>query len=154
MAKVLKCKVYYEKLPGRTHYYGYPEGSSGTTQVQWLSESEGKEDERGTYVIKQCVVYDDQLAEQIIRDNPSDTVEVLDYKDPKVLKQINDWNRSKQPQSTRVRDEQKVIQILAKFARKEPLTPQEQNAINPDNEEPGINKSKPFDLSRFIPEAK
>ena len=60
----------------------------------------------------------------------------------------NKWTR----QTEKIVDQEKVLMILAKVARNEPLNQTEKDAIDPDNPEPGINKSKPFEesLNEFL----
>ena len=60
----------------------------------------------------------------------------------------NKWTK----QTEKIVDLEKVLMILAKVAREEPLNQTEKDAINPDNPEPGINKSKPFEesLNEFL----
>ena len=62
----------------------------------------------------------------------------------------NKWTK----QTEKIVDLEKVLMILAKVAREEPLNQTEKDAINPDNPEPGINKSKPFEesLNEFLGE--
>jgi hypothetical protein len=47
-------------------------------------------------------------------------------------------------QEEKITDQSKVIKILAKVGRKETLTQDELNALNPDHEEKGINKTESF----------
>ncbi|MBW1976261.1 MAG: hypothetical protein JRI45_12000 [Deltaproteobacteria bacterium] len=60
----------------------------------------------------------------------------------------NKWTKQRE----KIIDEQKVIGILAKVARDKPLTQREKNALDPDNPEPGINKSRSFGegLNEFL----
>lgn len=60
----------------------------------------------------------------------------------KALEYGNRWTR---PRTERITNNDVVIKILAKVARKEALTKEEEDAINPDNPTPGIVKSKSFE---------
>jgi hypothetical protein len=48
------------------------------------------------------------------------------------------------PQTIKITDESKIIEIIEKVNNKEVLTQAEKDAINPDNATRGVNKSKPF----------
>ena len=60
----------------------------------------------------------------------------------KTLEHGNKWTG---PQTEKITDQNKVLQILAKVARKEVLSTEEEDAINPDNLTQGIVKSKSFE---------
>jgi len=61
----------------------------------------------------------------------------------KSLEMGNKWTKRVE----KIVDEAKVIMILAKVARKETLTQEEKNAIDPESIESGINKSASFQES-------
>lgn len=60
----------------------------------------------------------------------------------------NIWTK----QIEKITDQDVVTKILAKIGRSEELTQQEKDALNPDNAEPGINKTKSFeeDLNAYL----
>ena len=61
----------------------------------------------------------------------------------------NTKGRAWRPQITRVTDEQKVLMLTAKAVLGTALTVDEKKALDPDDEAPGVGKSKLFDLAQI-----
>jgi len=146
MSKIIKAKIYYTKTEGGTSYSGgYPIGLTDT-KTQWLVESDETEkgqDEKGTYVTKLAVVYDNTLVDKAIA--TGQCWEINEIEADEFGKKFSS------PQVEQITDQEKVIKICAKAIKGEVLTQKEKNAIDPDNEEIGINKTKPFDIKKYLP---
>lgn len=145
MSKIIKAKVYYKKLEGRTTYSGgYPIGLTDS-KTRWLSEgdiTEKGEDEKGTYVNKIAIVDDDTLANIAIETGQcyEITEEEADIFGKKFSKTDKEY----------IDNEKEVIKICAKIIANEELTQQEKNAIDSNSDESGVLKPIAFDITKHI----
>jgi len=144
MAKIIKAKVYYTKDASGTHYSGgYPKNWQAN-KIAVMGYGDAGEDERGTYDIVMGLIREDDYATQLISDNPGVVWEI--QKD-----EANEFgDKYWRPQTVKILDQRKVIEILAKAVRGEKLTQKERDAIDPEKPERGLNKTKKFNIDDEI----
>ena len=79
--------------------------------------------------------------------------EIKALNDPSVSwptdKKLDEHGKAWRPQRDVIRDSDKVIAILGKAVRQEPLTEAEMAAIDPEDETPGINRKPEFSIKRI-----
>lgn len=149
--KTLKMRIKREAQDGRTHYeYPVPyydahkvvfgpiyEGSIDT----YAAEAQGR-NAKDEFII---VGVADADAPQFLDANGKDDGtgfiwSCVEVNDAEAEADGGKW----MPQGEKIVDQNKVMSILAKIGRGEELTKQEKDALDPDKDEPGINKTKSF----------
>ena len=157
--KLLKMRIRRNKKEGRTHY-DYPTPYYDAMKVIFGPIYEGGLNE----IVQSDIVPRNANDEFIlIGINNNDfnefmkadgfekdgfKYEVKEVNRIKTLKMGNKWTK----QVEKITDQNKVLGVLAKVARKEKLTEEEENAIDPEKEEVGINKTASFEksLDKFL----
>lgn len=139
MAKILKVKIKREQTSASTHYTYPPEYDAQKIQVMvyesmmpenlQVVKDRGNKDEYLIGVVK------DEDATQFLASK--DIVEI-NYN--VALNQGNQWTK----QVLKMTDPEKVALICQKIANNEALTAEEKNALDADNPEPGVTKSRSF----------
>jgi len=139
MAKILLVKIKRDQTPARTHYTYPPEYDAQKIQVMvyesilpenlQVVKDRGNKDEYLLGVVK------DEDAAQFLA---SKDIAEIDYNT--ALNRGNQWTK----QVLKVTAPEKIALIGQKTANNEALTVEEKNALNADNPEPGIIKSKSF----------
>lgn len=139
MAKILKVKIKRDQTPERTHYTYPPEYDARKIQVMvyesilpenlQIVKDRGNKDEYLLGVVK------DEDAAQFLA---SKDIAEINYNI--ALNQGNQWTK----QVLKMTDPEKIALICQKVANDEALTTEEKNALDSDNPEPGVMKSKSF----------
>lgn len=135
--KILKVKIEVTHENGGTQYIGYPkiwlDNTNKIPEILYPKDRTDEVDENGkTYQIVYPVLPDD-LYEKM-KDLPI-------CSEPN-LTEFTIYSDKHAPSVEVINNQQKVISILAKVGRKQILTKQEENALDPDNQEIGINKTE------------
>ena len=140
MSKILKVKVGREMTPGKGTHYVYPPEYDPQKIEVLCYESVGEEKKvkdrgnRGYEYLIGVVKNEDSVGFLKSRD----IIEVDENK-ASVLGRV--WR----PHVERITDTNRVLLILSKVARNEPLTEEDRKSIDPEESTPGIVKSKIFD---------
>ena len=154
--KLLKLKINRAENNGRTHYT-YP-SCYDAKKVKFGPIYEGALPENILSIRSRDSDYEYIIFGVNDSDADSFTISAVEdgfnfvseeLTEEEMLSYGNIWTK----QRDKITDQIKVISILAKVARNdEELTQVEKDSINPDNPEPGINKSKSFQeaLDEFL----
>lgn len=137
--KILKIKVGRKSINGGTRYVYPPVYDASKIQVlvyeSSLPENLEEVRNRGNKYEYLLGIVDEADAPRFLR---SDDIEEITRQEAESLGAI--WTK----QQEKVTDQTAVLSILSKLARNETLTEDEQKTIDPDDDTPGISKSKSF----------
>lgn len=149
--KLLKMKIKRMNIKDCTHY-DYPTPYYNAYKVIFGPVYEGGLEENVT-LIKARNTNDEFIIIGVEDSDLNDFLKANGYKDSdgfefscieitqaEAEQDGTQWTK----QIEKITDQNKVITILAKIGRGEILTQQEKDALNPDNLESGINKTKSF----------
>lgn len=148
--RLLKITVQVNREEGRTHYT-YPQPDYDKLKIVFGPIYEGGMDKNCEEIWNRPGNTKDNHDEYIlvgVLDNGKieEVLQNLVFEEITEQECLDCGNRWTGVSQT-ITDQDKIIQILVKFARKELLTVQEENALNPENPELGINRSKTFQES-------
>jgi len=138
MAKILKVKIQRASANGGTKYTYPPEYDASKIELLcYESVGEGikvlNRTDKFEYAIG-VVSNADALAFLVSPD-------IIEMAKATAITNGRKWR----PQVEKITDNTKVISVLAKVARKETLTKEDEDALDPDNPVKGIGKSRLFD---------
>jgi len=135
MSKILQIRIKRDSFPGSTKYT-YP-AQYDAKKIQVLCYEDGAETLSRNDGYQYCIgVVSDTDAPQFLVS--TDIVEITRLN--AIIK-----GRRWRPQINKITDDGEVTRIIIKKMNNETLTQREINALNPDNAEKGINKSRLFD---------
>ena len=123
--KLVKVKINMTTSEGRTHHDYPPEYNSEKIQVM-------------SYGLGHCIGWIKDVDLEEFVPSVEGSGEIWELTRDEAIVDLDIW----MPQSEKITDQTKVLSILAKQARGETLTPQELNALDPNNPESGITKTK------------
>ena len=140
--KIIKAKVYKRRESDKCKF-NYPKGWDAS-KIHVLAY-EDYPDNLGD-VIEYCLaVADDEVAEKLIADGEAEELDT---------DQANEFGRQWRPQRVRINNEERIAQIIRKIrqnteciqAIKKILASTELKALDEDDPEPGIVKTKLFNI--------
>lgn len=134
--KLLKVKIRRETKNGVTHLEYPNEYRSDLVNVLAYETKEERLKRLDKDTIHYCIcVVSDKVGRIMLQSG-----DITEITETEFLNLGNKWR----PQKEIIRDQDKVISIVGKSIRGESLTQSEKDALDPDKEEIGINKTKSF----------
>jgi len=147
--KIIKVKIKKEKKDGATQFT-YPKvcqdnnHSQHVTYVAYEADASNYPADYadGGKIVEEYavgVIEEGDVFNALVAD---DDIEEMNETD------ANTFGKTWKPQVTKITDEQKVILILAK--EEKDRTQEEKDALDPENEEEGINKTPEFNITKWL----